>query len=107
MRHIRQVAPAPFTFDKHKTKAAILAAVGKTGSSPAELKRERKLFVKSLPSRFRLALDGNNLHDTSTKGITHMTHLPPLAELDTDGAIQETAEKVNPETRSAFLKKAG
>ncbi len=36
-----------------------------------------------------------------------MTHLPPLAELDTDGAIQETAEKVNPETRSAFLKKAG
>ena len=36
-----------------------------------------------------------------------MTYLPPLAELDTDGAIQETAEKVNPETRSAFLKKAG
>lgn len=31
MRHIRQVAPAPFTFDKPKTKAQILAAVGSTG----------------------------------------------------------------------------
>jgi len=36
-----------------------------------------------------------------------MSYLPPLAELDQDGAIQETAEKVAPETRSAFLKKAG
>lgn len=31
MRHIRQVAPAPLAFDKPKTKAQILAAVGKTG----------------------------------------------------------------------------
>jgi len=31
MRHIRQVPPAPLTFDKPKTKAQILAAVGKTG----------------------------------------------------------------------------
>ena len=31
MRHIRQVPPAPFTFDKPKKKATILAAVGKTG----------------------------------------------------------------------------
>jgi len=31
MRHIRKVAPAPFTFDKPKTKAQILAAVGSTG----------------------------------------------------------------------------
>lgn len=36
-----------------------------------------------------------------------MSYLPPLAELDQDGAIQETAEKVAPDTRSAFLKKAG
>ncbi|MEO5574863.1 MAG: ferritin-like domain-containing protein [Gaiellaceae bacterium] len=36
-----------------------------------------------------------------------MTHLPKLDELDRDGAIQETAAKVAPETRSAFLKKAG
>lgn len=36
-----------------------------------------------------------------------MTHLPKLAELDTDGAIQETAAAVSPETRTAFLKKAG
>lgn len=31
MRHIRQTPPAPFSFDKPKTKAQILAAVGKTG----------------------------------------------------------------------------
>jgi len=31
MRHIRQVPPAPLAFDKPKTKAQILAAVGKTG----------------------------------------------------------------------------
>jgi rubrerythrin len=31
MRHLRQVPPAPFSFDKPKTKAQILAAVGKTG----------------------------------------------------------------------------
>ena len=30
-----------------------------------------------------------------------------LEELDVDGAIRETAEKVDPETRGAFLKKAG
>jgi hypothetical protein len=36
-----------------------------------------------------------------------MTHLPPLAQLDRDGAIEETADKVDPETRAAFLKKAG
>jgi len=31
MRHIRQTPPAPLVFDKPKTKAQILAAVGKTG----------------------------------------------------------------------------
>ena len=31
MRHLRQVPPAPVAFDKPKTKAQILAAVGKTG----------------------------------------------------------------------------
>ena len=31
IRHIRQVPPAPLAFDKPKTKAQILAAVGKTG----------------------------------------------------------------------------
>ena len=31
MRHLRQVPPAPLAFDKPKTKAQILAAVGKTG----------------------------------------------------------------------------
>ena len=36
-----------------------------------------------------------------------MTHLPPLEELDRDGAIQEAAEKVDPVTRAAFLRKAG
>lgn len=36
-----------------------------------------------------------------------MSHLPPLEELDRDGAIQETAARVAPATRSAFLKKAG
>ena len=36
-----------------------------------------------------------------------MSHLPPLEELDRDGAIQETAERVDPDTRAAFLKKAG
>ncbi len=41
-----------------------------------------------------------------------MTHpnvpgLPPLAELDVDGAIQETAAAVDGDTRSAFLRKAG
>jgi Ferritin-like domain len=36
-----------------------------------------------------------------------MSHLPVLEELDRDGAIQETAEKVDPETRASFLKKAG
>jgi len=33
--------------------------------------------------------------------------LPPLAELDVDGAIQETAAAVDGDTRSAFLRKAG
>ncbi len=36
-----------------------------------------------------------------------MTALPALEELDSDGAIQETAAKVDPETRASFLKKAG
>ncbi|MBA3246131.1 MAG: ferritin-like domain-containing protein [Actinobacteria bacterium] len=36
-----------------------------------------------------------------------MTHLPKLEELDKDGAIQEAAAKVDPETRSTFLKKVG
>ncbi len=36
-----------------------------------------------------------------------MSYLPTLEELDRDGAIRETAEKVDPETRAAFLKKAG
>jgi hypothetical protein len=36
-----------------------------------------------------------------------LSYLPPLEELDRDGAIRETAEKVDPETRAAFLKKAG
>ncbi len=36
-----------------------------------------------------------------------MTQLPSLHELDRDGAIQETAAKVGPETRGSFLKKAG
>ena len=36
-----------------------------------------------------------------------MSHLPPLEELDRDGAIREAAEKVDPETRGAFLRKAG
>ncbi len=33
--------------------------------------------------------------------------LPPLEELDVDGAIRETAEQVDPQTRAAFLRKAG
>ena len=36
-----------------------------------------------------------------------MTYLPRLEDLDRDGAIQETGEKVDADTRSAFLKKAG
>src|SRR5688500_10524739 len=33
--------------------------------------------------------------------------LPRLEELDRDGAIQEAAERVDPETRAGFLRKAG
>ena len=36
-----------------------------------------------------------------------MSYLPPLEELDRDGAIQEAAEKVDPFTRASFLRKAG
>ena len=36
-----------------------------------------------------------------------MSHLPPLEELDRDGAIRETAAGVDADTRGAFLKKAG
>jgi hypothetical protein len=36
-----------------------------------------------------------------------MAFLPGLEELDRDGAIQETAAKVDPDTRAAFLKKLG
>ena len=36
-----------------------------------------------------------------------MNHLPPLEELDRDGAIQETAEQVDGDTRALFLRKAG
>ena len=36
-----------------------------------------------------------------------MQQLPMLEQFDRDGAIQEAAEKVDPETRASFLKKAG
>ena len=36
-----------------------------------------------------------------------MTKLPTLLELDRDGAIEEAADKLGPETRGSFLKKAG
>ena len=36
-----------------------------------------------------------------------MTHLPILEELDSDGAIRETAEAVDGDTRASFLRKAG
>ncbi len=36
-----------------------------------------------------------------------MSHLPELEVLDRDGAIQEAAETVDPETRASFLKKIG
>jgi Ferritin-like domain len=36
-----------------------------------------------------------------------MTYLPPLEELNADGAIQETAEKIDGDTRASFLRKAG
>jgi len=36
-----------------------------------------------------------------------MSHLPAVEVLDRDGAIQEAAEKVDPETRASFLKKVG
>jgi len=36
-----------------------------------------------------------------------MTNIWNLDQLDVDGAIRETADKVDPVTRSAFLKKAG
>jgi len=36
-----------------------------------------------------------------------MGYLPPLEELDRDGAIQETAAVVDSDTRGSFLKKAG
>jgi hypothetical protein len=36
-----------------------------------------------------------------------MTHLPSLEELDVDGAIRESAENVDGDTRGAFLRKAG
>ena len=36
-----------------------------------------------------------------------MSFLPALEELDQDGAIRECAEKVDGDTRSAFLRKAG
>jgi hypothetical protein len=40
------------------------------------------------------------------KGV-HMSYLPSLEELDQDGAIQETAEQVDGDTRASFLRKAG
>jgi len=36
-----------------------------------------------------------------------MTHLPSIDELDVDGAIREAADKVDGDTRGAFLRKAG
>ena len=36
-----------------------------------------------------------------------MSDLWTLEEVDRDGAIQEAADKVDPNTRAAFLKKAG
>jgi len=36
-----------------------------------------------------------------------MSYIPLLEEFDRDGAIQETAATVDPETRGSFLKKAG
>ncbi len=36
-----------------------------------------------------------------------MSHLPPLEELDRDGAIRELAEEVDGDTRASFLRKAG
>ena len=36
-----------------------------------------------------------------------MSHLPAVEVLDRDGAIQEAAARVDPETRASFLRKAG
>ncbi len=36
-----------------------------------------------------------------------MSYLPPLHELDRDGAIDEAADRIDPDTRAAFLKKTG
>jgi len=36
-----------------------------------------------------------------------MTYLPALDELDADGAIQETAERIDGDSRASFLRKAG
>lgn len=36
-----------------------------------------------------------------------MSYLPPLEELDRDGAIRELAEEVDGDTRASFLRKAG
>ena len=36
-----------------------------------------------------------------------MSHLPAVEVFDRDGAIQEAAAKVDPETRASFLRKAG
>ena len=36
-----------------------------------------------------------------------MSMLPNLEELDVDGAIRETASKVDGDTRASFLRKAG
>jgi rubrerythrin len=36
-----------------------------------------------------------------------MTYLPALDVLDSDGAIQETAERIDGDTRASFLRKAG
>jgi hypothetical protein len=41
------------------------------------------------------------------KGVSRMSFLPELGEFDVDGAIREAAEKVDGDTRAAFLRKAG
>lgn len=44
---------------------------------------------------------------TAKERVTSMSQFPSLEELDVDGAIRETADKVDGATRAAFLKKAG
>ena len=59
------------------------------------------------PTRRRRAKPPEALIAVGTEGVFDLSEFWKLEEVDADGAIQEMGERIVPDTRAAFLRKAG